>query len=39
MIEETQKKGNTDFGRAIVDLAMQVKTKRDQKKGNRDFVS
>ena len=39
MIEETQKKGNSDFGRAIIDLAMEVKNKKDHKKGNKDFVS
>mmetsp|Transcript_16603 Transcript_16603/g.22427 ORF Transcript_16603/g.22427 Transcript_16603/m.22427 type:complete len:143 (-) Transcript_16603:1430-1858(-) len=39
MIEETQKKGNRDFGHEIISAAMAVREKRDMKKGKKDFVA
>lgn len=38
MIEESQKKGNQDFGKEIVQVAMAVRDKRDKKKGKKNFV-
>lgn len=39
MIDESQKKGNQEFGKEIISVAMAVREKRDQKKGKKDFVA
>lgn len=38
MIEESQKKGNQDFGKEIIQVAQMVRDKRDAKKGKKNFV-
>ena len=39
MIEQTLKKGNQEFGQDIVQAALEVRDKRDLKKGKKDYLS
>lgn len=39
MIEETKKKDNHDFGKQIVEIALEVRDRREQQKVKKDFLA